>query len=115
MIQHIEATNPIHQKLLTDPFYKEEVGDLSLDIQKIWSAGLPSSTVNDYVSIMKRINSRTHFDEKSQKCLDEVMPFTLENPEDREEFHHGGMKDGSTAFVLTKTFMRQTKKEIKLK
>lgn len=53
--EYIEATGKIHQKLFSDTLYKKEIGDLSLDIQKVWSDRLPSSTVEDYVSIMKRL------------------------------------------------------------
>lgn len=70
---YIEATHRIHQKLLTDTLYKKDLGDLALNIQKIWSDRLPASTVSDYVSIMKKMNSRRFFDEKTQQYLDEVM------------------------------------------
>ncbi len=103
MDEYIDATNIIHQKLLTDTLYKKEIGDFSMGIQKIWSDRLPSSTVEEYVSIMKKINSRTYFSEDAQKYLDEVMEYILENPANREWLEHSGMKGGSTAFVLTKT------------
>ena len=107
---YIDATNKIHQKLLTDTLYKKDIGDLGMDIQKIWSDRLPSSTVEDYVSVMRKINSRTYFSETSQKYLDEVMEYILENPANREWLEHSGMKGGSTAFVLTKALYATDKK-----
>jgi len=108
--KYIDATNKIHQKLLIDTSYKKDIGDLGMDIQRIWSDRLPSSTVEDYVSIMKKINSRTYFSESSQKYLDEVMEYILENPTNKEWLEHSGMKGGSTAFVLTKALYATDKK-----
>lgn len=110
MSDYIEATNLVHQKLLNDTLYKKEIGDLNMNIQKIWSDRLPSSTVSDYVSVMKKINSRTYFSESSQKFLDEVMEYILENPANKEWLEHSGMKGGSTPFVLTKALYATDKK-----
>jgi D-alanyl-D-alanine carboxypeptidase len=108
--EYIETTNIIHQKLFTDTLYKKDIGDLGMSIQKIWSDRLPSSTVEEYVSVMKKINSRTYFSEKSHKYLDEVMEYILENPANKEWLEHSGMKGGSTAFVLTKALYATDKK-----
>jgi len=108
--KYIDATNKIHHKLLVDTLYKKDIGDLGMDIQRIWSDRLPSSTADDYVSVMKKINSRTYFTESSQKYLDEVMEYILENPANKEWLDHSGMKGGSTAFVLTKALYATDKK-----
>ena len=108
--EYIETTNHIHQKLLTDTIYKKDVGDLGMNIQRIWSDNLPSSTVKDYVGIMKKINSKTYFDTETQKYLDEVMEGLMENPANRKWLEHAGMKGGSTAFVLTKASYATDKK-----
>jgi D-alanyl-D-alanine carboxypeptidase len=107
---YIDVTNSIHSKLQKDTTYKKDIGDLGMDIQRIWSNNLPSSTVNEYVGVMKKINSRTYFDAESQKYLDEVMEFLLENPANRKWLEHSGMKGGSTAFVLTKALYATDKK-----
>ena len=78
------------------------LGNMSLNIQKVWSDKLPAATVTDYVSIMKKINSRTYFNARTHQYLDEVMEYILENPANREWLEHSGMKGGSTAFLLTK-------------
>jgi D-alanyl-D-alanine carboxypeptidase len=109
-IEYINATNNIHQKLLIDTLYKKDIGDLGMDIQKVWSDRLPSSTVEDYVSVMKKINSRKYFSEQTQKYLDEVMEYILDNPANKEWLEHSGMKGGSTAFVLTKALYATDKK-----
>ncbi|MFW5822850.1 MAG: serine hydrolase [Tangfeifania sp.] len=108
--EYITATKDIHQKLFADTLYKKDIGELGMDIQKIWSDRLPASTVAEYVSVMKKINSRTYFSETSQKYLDEVMEFILENPANKKWLEHSGMKGGSTAFVLTKALYATDKK-----
>lgn len=102
MDDYVNATNRIHQKLLTDTSYKKDIENIGMNIQKIWSDRLLSSTVSDYVAVIQKINSRTYFNEETQKYLDEVMEYPLENPANREWLEHCGMKGGSTAFVLTK-------------
>jgi len=109
-IEYINATKNIHQKLLIDTLYKKDIGDLGMDIQKVWSDRLPSSTVEDYVSVMKKINSRKYFSKQTQKYLDEVMEYILENPANKDWLEHSGMKGGSTAFVLTKSLYATDKK-----
>ncbi len=108
--EYIAATKKIHQKLLGDTLYKKNIGDFGMDRQKIWSDRLPSSTVEDYVSIMKKINSRSYFSENAQRYLDEVMEYVLENPANKEWLEHCGMKGGSTAFVLTKALYATDRK-----
>lgn len=108
--QYIGFTREIHQKLLADTTYKREVGDMSMEIQKVWSDNLPSATVTDYIGVLKKINSRTYFDANTQAYLDEVMEFLLENPANQSWLEHAGMKGGSTAFVLTKALYATDKK-----
>ncbi len=105
-----QVTSIIHSKLQQDSTYKKDIGDLGMNIQKIWSDNLPSSTVEEYVDIMQKINSRTYFDEQTQEYLDEVMEFLLENPANRKWLEHSGMKGGSTAFVLTKALYATDRK-----
>ena len=107
---YINATEIIHQKLLDDPNYKNDRGDRSMNIQKVWSDNFPASTTSEYVELLKKINSRTYFSEDAQKYLDEILEFLLENPRNRQWLEHAGMKGGSTAFVLTKAFYASDKK-----
>lgn len=107
--EYISFTDTIHQRLLQDPEYKKEVGDLSMAVQRVWSDNLPASTVSDYVSILKKINSRTYFSAEAQAYLDEVMEFLMENPANQSWLKHSGMKGGSTAFVLTQALYARDK------
>ena len=100
--EYISATNSIHSKLLADTTYKSNLGDLGMNIQRIWSDNLPSSTVNEYVELMRKLNSKDYFDSKTHQYLDEVMEARMENPANQKYLKHSGTKGGSTAFVLTK-------------
>ena len=106
-IEYIEATNQIHEKLLADSNYKSEIGNLT---EKVWSDNLPASTTNEYVGLMQKINSRTYFDAKTQKYMDEVMEVYMTNPSNRKNFEHLGGKGGSTAWILTKALYATDKK-----
>jgi len=110
MEEYINATHNIHEKLIADKEYKNDLGELGMKIQRVWSDLLPSSTVEEYVDVMAKINSRTYFDVKTQKYLDEVMEYLLDNPQNRTWLKHTGMKGGSTAFVLTKALYAHDKK-----
>jgi len=107
--EYIQATEQIHTKLLSSLSYKEDLGDLSMKIQRVWSDRLPAATVDDYVNVMAKINSRSFLSPEVHSYLDEVMEFLLENPKNREWLEHAGMKGGSTAFVLTKALYAEDK------
>lgn len=108
--EYREITNTIHSKLTTDTIYKSNIGDLGMNIQRIWSDNLPASTVNEYAQLMKKLNSKSYFDSKTYEYLDEVMEGLMESAGNQKWFTHAGMKGGSTAFVLTKALYANDKK-----
>lgn len=95
---YLKTTEQIHQKLLTNTTYKNDIGDNGLNIPKIWSDNLPYSTTFEYVEVMKKINSRTYLSEETPKYLDEVVELILDNPANQKCLEHSGMKGESTAF-----------------
>lgn len=97
-----------HNKMKTDPTYKNGIVFLPLNIQKVWSDRLPAATVKDYVSIMQKINSRTYFDSSTQRHLSTVMERLMDNPANQQWLKHAGMKGGSTSWVLTKALYATT-------
>lgn len=104
----------VHEKLKKDSTYKKDTEFLDeIEIQRIWSYNLPNSTAKEYVSIVKKMNNKNYFDAESQKYLDEVMEFLLENPKNRSWLKHAGNKGGSTAFLLTKAIYATDTKENK--
>lgn len=100
--EYSDYTFTIHKKLKSDLDYKNDVGDLSLNVQKVWSENLTGSTTNTYVEFMKILNTKEGLDERGQKYFDEIMEYVMANPANQSWLKHLGMKGGSTAFVLTK-------------
>jgi len=103
----------IHEQLKKDQSgtYKKGFIFPAMNLQKIWSDRLPGSTVQEYASVMQKINSRTYFPTAVQTVLDSIMewPFVA-NPGNKDVYKHLGMKGGSTAFVLTNAFYAETTK-----
>jgi len=81
-----------------------------MNVQRVWSDRLQSSTVSEYVDIMKKINSRAYFDGTTHDYLNDVMESVMNNPANQSWLAHSGMKGGSTAFVLTKALYATDKK-----
>lgn len=99
---YIEATYRIHAKMKADRSYRQSLGDLGMDLQRIWSDRLPASTVAAYAALMQKINSRKHFTPEVHTYLNEVMEQMMDHPANQSWLQHSGMKGGSTATVLTK-------------
>lgn len=106
--EYITRANEIHQKMKADAQYRMSIDELSVDAQKVWSDRLPASTPKEYTGIMKKINSRTFFNQATQKHIDIVMEGILANPVNRTWLKHAGMKGGSTLWVLTKAVYATT-------
>ena len=106
----------IHEKLKMDydTTFKKSLVFPNLILQKEWSDRLPTSTTKEYVSIMKKINSRTFFDTQTQANLEKVMETSMENPSTKEFYEHYGLKGGSTGFVLTMSIYAKTRTGDKL-
>ena len=88
--------------------------DLSMNMQKLWSDRLPSSTTKEYVQIASILNNRRYFEEPAYAVLSDVLETIMENPANRQWLKHAGMKGGSTAWVLTKMLYATTKDGTKI-
>ncbi len=103
MSLYIQRTNKYFELLKMDTTVKAKfnIANVPLPVQRIWSDRLPASTVREYGGLMKKINSRTYFNPKTQAILDELMEWPMRfNPDNPKRFKHFGAKGGSTAFVL---------------
>lgn len=103
MSLYLQRANKYFELLKIDTTAKAtfNMANVPLPVQRIWSDRLPASTVREYVGLMKKINSRTYFDPKTQAVLDELMEWPMRfNPNNPKQFKHFGAKGGSTAFVL---------------
>jgi D-alanyl-D-alanine carboxypeptidase len=100
--QYINYALNIHQKMLKDSEYRNQELDLNESMQRIWSDRLPAGSVSDYVSLMKKLNSKTYFDEKTQAVLNEIIETSIQYSSTNEFYEHIGSKGGSTLFIMTK-------------
>ncbi len=110
--EYIQATNKVHQKLKSNKEYPKDVGllNLALYLQKNWSDNLPSSTVHEYVEIMKKINSRKYFNSDVQQYLEEILDNNWGSEFNENWVSYSGMKQGATSYVLTKALYVTDKK-----
>ena len=92
-----------HQRLKAEPFYIKQFNsaNLSLNIQRVWSDRLVSSTTEDYAQLMQKIASRKFFTPETQSVLESIMEWPMDFAGNKAQFFHLGQKGGSTSFVLT--------------
>ncbi|WP_102275357.1 serine hydrolase [Cytobacillus massiliigabonensis] len=104
----------IHTHYLSHPLSSKDKQQLikvmNMDFQKIWSDRLTRATTEDYVSIMRKLNSKEFFHKDVHEHLDPIMEQIIENPANREWLVHAGQKGGSTAFVFTVAMYATDKK-----
>ena len=108
--EYISATEKIHNKLEGDPIYKEDIGDRNIDVQRVWSDRMVASTVSNYAELMRKINSRTYFNQEVHSYLNPCLEGLMQNPSNQAWLKHAGKKGGSTAFVLTEALYATDKK-----
>lgn len=99
-----KASMMIHDQLKYNPTYKSTFRpqDLTISMQKEWSERLPASTAEGYGRILKILNSRQIYNEKTYEILSKILETIMENPANQQWLQHAGMKGGSTLFILTK-------------
>jgi D-alanyl-D-alanine carboxypeptidase len=104
--QYCKTAFAIHQALKNDSTLKKKFRpqDLSMKMQKLWSDRLPAASVKSYVQLCSILNQRKYLDANSYGVLVQVLEFIMENPANQKIYKHFGLKNGSTAFVLTEAF-----------
>ena len=96
----------IHNALKYDTLLKKKfrLEDLSMNMQKLWSDRLTASTVKTYSHLCSILNNRRYLDANTYGVLADVLETIMENPLNQKIYKHFGIKNGSTAFVLTEAF-----------
>ncbi len=102
--QYCRFIYDIHKALKNDTLLKPKFRpqDLSMKMQRMWSAKLTSSTTLEYAKICNALNNRAYYDEETYAILSLVLETLMENPANKKWLKHAGAKGGSTAWVLTK-------------
>ena len=113
---YYKAIFAIHRELFNDSGYiqKFRPQDLSIKMQKAWSARLPSSTAKEYAKVLRLINSRIVLNEKSYAVLGKLLESTMESPTSKTWLKQAGMNGGSTISVYTRTIYATLKDGTKL-
>ncbi|WNJ18179.1 serine hydrolase [Pontibacter sp. G13] len=107
MSTYRQYCHEIHAALKADTLMKQDLGDFSMPVQRVWSDRLPASSPETYARLVRQINQRT-FDPAAQVYLSETMERLMENPANQSWLKHAGQKGGSTGFVLTKAMYATT-------
>lgn len=102
----------IHNQLKYDSTFKLKFRpqDLTMNMQKVWSDRLMSSTTKEYNQLAKILNNRKIFNEDAYAMIAEILEYPMESKAFQNLFKHYGVKGGSTGFVLTHVIYL-TKKE----
>ncbi|MDB5198842.1 MAG: hypothetical protein JWO92_805 [Chitinophagaceae bacterium] len=113
---YYKAVFSIHRELNMDSGYKEKFRpqDLSIKMQKAWSARLTAATAKEYAKVARVINARLILNEKSYAVLGKLVETLMESPSSKTWLKHVGMFGGSTISVLTKTVYATLKDGTKL-
>lgn len=114
--EYCKYTFAIHNQLKYDSVYKTKFssGDLSPNMQKLWSDRLPASTTKEYVHLVKILNNRQFLDENAYGIIAAVMEFPMENKAFQAAFKRYGVKGGNTSFVLTHVIYLTTQKDVSM-
>ncbi|HMO61503.1 MAG TPA: serine hydrolase [Ferruginibacter sp.] len=104
--QYCKTIYQIHKALKYDTVLKKKfrMEEMSMKLQKTWSDRLTASTAAEYVQLCSILNRRKFLTSDSYGVLAEVLEFVMENPANQKIYKHLGIKNGSTAFVLTEAF-----------
>ncbi len=100
--EYIQLCSMLHDSLKHTADFKSEFTMLTADVQRLWSDRLPASTASEYAAIMAKINSGEYFDSLTQKHLEQLLGWPMDNPANAEWLKQVGVKGGATASVLTK-------------
>jgi D-alanyl-D-alanine carboxypeptidase len=111
-----KAVFAIHRELNLDSGYIEKFRpqDLSIKMQKAWSARLTASTAKEYVKVARVINSRIVLNDKSYAVLGKLLETLMESPSAKTWLKHAGMISGTTVSVYTKTLYATLKDGTKI-
>lgn len=96
----------IHYALKFDTILKKKFNpaDLSVKMQKLWSDRLTASSTKNYAQLCSILNNRRYLDATSYGIIADIIEFIMESPLNQKIYKKFGIKNGSTAFVLTEAF-----------
>ena len=114
--QYCKTIYQIHNALKYDTALKKKFRpqDLSINMQQLWSNRLTASTTKKYAQLCSIINNRRFLVANTYGVLADVLETIMEHPGNQKIYKHFGIKNGSTAFVLTEAFYSTFKDGLKI-
>ena len=114
--EYCKTIYQIHNALKYDTVLKKKFRpqDLSVNMQQLWSNRLTASTTKNYTQLCSILNNRRFLDVNTYGVLADVLETIMENPANQNIYKHFGIKNGSTAFVLTEAFYATLKDGLKI-
>ena len=113
---YYKAVFSIHRELNMDSGYKQNFRpqDLSIKMQKAWSARLTAATAKEYAKVARVLNSRLILNDKSYAVFGKLLETIMESPSSKTWLKHAGMISGSTISVFTRMLYATLKDGTKL-
>ena len=114
--EYCKTIYQIHNALKFDTALKKKFRpqDLSMNMQQLWSNRLTASTTKKYAQLCSVLNNRRFLDANTYGVLADVLETIMEHPANQKIYKHFGIKNGSTAFVLTEAFYGTLKDGMKI-
>lgn len=108
----------VYKKLMQDKTkkYMKEANIFSwfdAELDRMFTDRFTSSTTNEYVSVIKKLNNRSYYSKKVYTYLIPVMEQMMQNPGNQKSLLHAGTKGGSSAYILTQALYATDKKSNK--
>jgi len=96
----------IHNALKYDTILKKKFNpaDLTVKMQQLWSDRLTASTTKNYVQLCSILNKRRYLTANSYGIIADIVEFFMEDEDNQKIYKQFGIKNGSTAFILTEAF-----------
>lgn len=113
---YYKAIFAIHRELNMDSGYLQKFRpqDLSIKMQKAWSAKLTASTAKEYAKVCRILNSRIILNEKSYAVLGKLLESIMESTSSKTWLKQAGMISGSTVSVFTRALYATLKDGTKI-
>ncbi len=114
--EYCKTIYQIHNALKYDTVLKKKFRpqDLSINMQQLWSDRLTASSTKRYAQLCSILNNRRFLDANTYGVLAYVLETIMEHPGNQKIYNHFGIKNGSTAFVLTEAFYCTLKDGLKI-
>ncbi len=111
--ERIQRSTDIHEKLKTDPTYKNETSITdwwNADFDQLFSDKFIRSSAKEYATVLQKINHEM-LPQQAQAEMEYTMGSLMENEANQQWLRRAGKKGGSTAYILTDALYVENKED----